>query len=262
MRDLGSVGVLVTRPALQAAPLCRLIETEGGRVIAFPTVVIEPAPDQEALRGRLADVQPADLAIFVSPNAVLHGAALVASLHPRPRIAAIGPATSAALEAAGLRVDVQPRDGYTSEALLAEPALERALHLRIVLVRGGEGRALLDRELRRRGAKVRALDVYVRRRPYVNEHDVATLTRRWQRGEVDIVIATSVETLTNLHALLGRDAAALLKRTPILTSSARVDRAAHRLGHRAPSVIAAGPDPRSLVAALDDWQRRQTGRDR
>jgi uroporphyrinogen-III synthase len=255
------MGVLVTRPAPQAAPLCRLIEDEGARAIAFPTVVIEPAPHPQALRAGLAAFAPVDMAIFVSPNAVLHGAALVAGLHPRPLVAAIGPATAAALGAAGLTADVQPSDGFTSEALLAESALAPPLQLRIALVRGGEGRDLLGRELRRRGADVRALDVYVRRQPFVNEHDAATLTGRWQRGEVDIVIATGVETLTNLHALLGRDAAALLKRTPILTSSARVDRAARRLGHRVPSAIAAGPDPRSLVAALADWQRRQTGRD-
>ncbi|MBA3563217.1 MAG: uroporphyrinogen-III synthase [Gammaproteobacteria bacterium] len=255
-RRLQDIGVLVTRPAPQAVALCRMLEAEGARAISFPTVTIGPAPDLVTLRDKLRAIEPIGLAIFVSPNAVEHGAALVRKLAIQPRIAAIGPSTAGALEAAGLRVNVRPALGYTSEDLLAEPALERIAGLRVAILRGGEGRELLAAELTSRGADVHAFDVYARRLPYVNEHDAAKLTARWRHREIDIIIATSVETLANLHKLLGRDATDFILRTPVVTSSERVGRAALRLGHRLPCLIAAGPDARSLVAALIDWRTR------
>lgn len=257
MKPLASLSVLVTRPAKQAAPLCRMLEAEGASVVAFPTVIIEPVAGFAALGDELYALQPIDVAIFVSPNAVEYGAGLVLGLSKRPKIAAIGRSTAGALEAAGLQVDVCPARGHSSEDLLAEPVLGQIEGRRIAILRGGAGRELLAAELARRGAEVHALDVYARRAPYVNGHDVATLTARWRRREIDIVIATSVETLANLHDLLGDDATAFIRQTPLLTASARVDQAAQRLGHSAPSVIAAGPDARSLVAALVDWRRRK-----
>ena len=44
-RPLSGVGVLVTRPAGQAEPLCRLIEAAGGRAIALPGATILPASE-------------------------------------------------------------------------------------------------------------------------------------------------------------------------------------------------------------------------
>ncbi|MGH8496062.1 MAG: uroporphyrinogen-III synthase [Gammaproteobacteria bacterium] len=257
MKPLAGLGVLVTRPAAQAAPLCRMLEAEGATVIAFPTIVIESVPGLDELRETLHALQPIDLAIFISPNAVAHGAGLVLGLASRPKVAAIGRSTAGALEAAGLPVDVRPARGHTSEDLLGEPDLNQVAGLRIAIMRGGPGRELLASELAARGAEIHAFDVYARRAPYVNEHDIATLTARWRRREIDVVVATSVESLARLHELLGDAATESIRRSTILTSSARVNCAAQSLGHFAPSVIATGPDARSLVAALVDWRGRK-----
>ena len=94
---LTGVTVLVTRPAAQGAALCAEIERLGGSAIAFPAIEIEPL----AIAAATAPVE-FDLIVFVSVNAVEHGAARV-SKGPQTRIAAIGRATAAALAAASRR---------------------------------------------------------------------------------------------------------------------------------------------------------------
>ncbi|CAN5185191.1 N/A [soil metagenome] len=251
--------MLVVRPGTPGMTLCDALAAEGATGIHFPTVAIRPAADPEQLQNRLNALAPVDLAIFVSPNAVAHGAVRVRDLAYRPRIAAIGRATARALNDTGLQVDVQPAAGATSEALLDTPALGRVAGLTVAILRGGEGRQLLAKELTRRGANVHAIDVYVRALPYVKEHDIATLNTRWCNREIDIITATSVETLANLHSLIGRIALDYVLRTPLLTSSARIAVAARGLGHRGDSLIATGPDVQSLVTRLRDWRNTTAG---
>src|SRR6185312_7929856 len=90
---LTDLTVLVTRPAAQCAVLCEEIVRQGGSAIAFPAVEIEPL----AIAAAVAPVE-FDLVVFVSVNAVEHGARQI-SKGSRTRIAAIGRATAAALAA-------------------------------------------------------------------------------------------------------------------------------------------------------------------
>ena len=66
--DLGGKGVLVTRPAGQAAGLCRCVAEAGGRAICFPTIAIQPTQDPAKALHLLAESW--DLMIFISQNAV------------------------------------------------------------------------------------------------------------------------------------------------------------------------------------------------
>jgi len=72
--------------------------------------------------GLLADLEAGSLSpllIFTSPRAVSFGLGqLPGGLTGKCKVAAIGPATARALEAAGVTVTVRPSSGYTSEALL------------------------------------------------------------------------------------------------------------------------------------------------
>ena len=74
---LAATSVLVTRPREQAAALCAKIEAHGGTAIGWPAVKIAPrSADHEAL-ARLDQVEAEDIAVFVSRNAVKHGAQLL-----------------------------------------------------------------------------------------------------------------------------------------------------------------------------------------
>ena len=79
---------------LQAAGLCARVRAAGGEALPWPAIRIAPLE----VPPEATDQPVPDWALFVSANAVRHG---LGGLPPGPRIAAIGPATAAALLAAG-----------------------------------------------------------------------------------------------------------------------------------------------------------------
>lgn len=104
--------VLVTRPARQAEALAEELRARGLTPISVPTVAIAAEPDEAfaAALDRLADF---DWVIFTSVNAVATLAPRLAGerrqdTHGRPRVAAVGPATAAALRADGIEPDHLP----------------------------------------------------------------------------------------------------------------------------------------------------------
>ncbi len=244
---LAGRGVLVTRPAGQAAPLCRLIEAAGGRAIPFPTIEIRPVADPEAARARLGE--PWDLMIFSSRNAVEYALALGADgTWPRvARLAAIGRATGAALAAAGRAPDLTPPERFDSETLTAMPELADMAGKRVLSVRGEGGRTLLATTLRERGAEVWFAEVYRRVRPTV---DTADLLARWP-AEVDLAIATSEEVLLNLIDLLGPAGRDRLVATPLVVVAERTAATARGLGFARVRVAERAEDP-AIVAALGE----------
>ncbi len=244
--DLGGRGVLVTRPADQAEPLCRLIEAANGRPIPFPTIEIIPARDPRAAQDLLA--QPWDLMVFISRNAVEHAVRLTPAAAPWGKarlLAAVGRATAIALGDAGRPPDLVPGERYDSETLLALPELARPLGWRVLIVRGEGGRATLADTLAARGAEVTYAEVYRRARPEV---DAGPLIARWP-SEIHLVTATSDEVLLNLHAMLGDAAARLLGTTPLAVLSERTGLRARELGV-ARVAVAQRADDQALVGAL------------
>lgn len=253
---LSSVGVLVTRPAAQAAGIATLIEAAGGTPVLFPTIEIVEPEDPARLAAVITRLAEFDIAIFISANAVQHGAAAMRRHWPHLpgnlALVAVGPASARALAQQGLGGAVVPADGADSEALLELPLLTDVAGKRIVIFRGQGGRELLAETLRARGAQVEYAECYRRALPRV---DPAALLARWQRGDIDIVLATSREALENLRALLGPAGEALLRATPCIVASERIAEVARAFGMHA--VMARAADDRALVAALEAWRAQQ-----
>jgi uroporphyrinogen-III synthase len=246
--------VLVTRPAPQCALLCEEIVRQGGSAIPFPAVEIEPL----MIAAAAAPVE-FDLVVFVSVNAVEHGAARV-SKGARTRIAAIGRATAAALAAAKLAADIVPDAGFTSEALLAHPQLQLASGARVLIVHGEGGRELLKETFVTQGMTVETLEVYRRKRPQVDAARVAELEARWSDEGIDVVTVTSIETLENLRAMLTERGRQLLSSTTLLVPSRRIVAAAVGAGLRNDAIVAAGADDASMIGALAQWRMRARAR--
>jgi uroporphyrinogen-III synthase len=249
--SLAGVRVLVTRPAEQAGALARMIEAEGGVAVVSPVLAIEPVRDLARVCESVGPASGYDVAVFVSRNAVAHGSALLAGAAAGcPLVAAIGPSTARALEDAGLPVSIRPRAGYSSEALLAEPALQSMRGRRVLIVRGRGGRELLADTLAARGAEVVHAEVYARR-PV--DGDARELIAQWRADGFHLATALSVETLDALLAKLGPAAHELLARTRLVTASARVIQRAAALGLDA--VEADGPYDRAVLEAMVAWAR-------
>ncbi|HTJ16971.1 MAG TPA: uroporphyrinogen-III synthase [Steroidobacteraceae bacterium] len=247
---LTGLTVLVTRPAAQCAMLCAEIEGQGGSAIAFPAVEIEPVAVQATVAA--ADY---DLVVFVSVNAVEHGAQQVIK-SARTRIAAIGRATAAALAAAELAADIVPEAGFNSEALLAHPELQLTSGARVLIVRGEGGRELLRDTFAEHGMVVETREVYRRVRPNVDAAKVAEVEARWSDEGIDVATATSIETLQNLQALLTEHGRQLLSGTALLVPSRRIVAAAVSAGLRGEAIVAAGADDASMIGALAQWRMR------
>ncbi len=237
---LGGCGVAVTRAAHQADELCRALEAAGASTLRFPTLAIEP----------LVPVpQPTDdydWIVYTSGNAVEHAGPLRGL---RGRVAAIGPATAAALAKHGIAAAiVAPGDG--SESLLEALRSQLGAGTRVLLVTGRDGRDLLSRALGARGITVHAAEVYARVRP---ASDPAPLLAARRRGTLHVITITSNAALANLHALLGAQAGALLHDVQLVVASERAVRLARELGIDRAPLVANDASASALVAALAAW---------
>lgn len=250
---LNGIGVLVTRPEHQAAPLCNAINELGGKTLRFPVLEIAPARDLSTLY-RVVDVLDRfDWAIFISANAVEQGLLQVRARREWPstlKVAAIGKRSAETLRQHGLQVDLAPKTDFNSEALLALPQMQAVEGQRVVIFRGVGGRELLANTLRERGAEVVYAQAYQRVRP---QADPTSLLRHWANGEVDIVLVNSAESLANLTEMLGERGQILLKSTPLLVVSERILPLVNRQGFQVTPVLAENATDSAVLAALSKW---------
>ena len=255
MTRLTGIGVLVTRPEHQAAHLCQLIEAEGGAAVRYPAIVIKPRPDRAAIRAAIGPADRYDLVVFVSANAVRFGADILGERRDL-KVAAIGQATAAALNAAGHRVTLMPEEGADSESLLALPQLSDLHGQRVLIVRGTGGRDLLFEAMTERGAQVQYAEVYTREAAYPSLERKTELETLWRQGGVKVYTATSVEILEALVGIITPRCRELLHYTAMVTGSRRVADAATRLGIGSPIVISDSPEDAALVGALVRWREQ------
>lgn len=245
---LNGAGVVITRPARQAASLARGVAALGGRPFVFPAIVILPPDDEAALREVQLNLAHYDVAIFVSANAVEYGvgdpAAWPAHLVPL----APGPGTAAALAAIGIANARVPATTMDSEGMLALPELADVAGKRVVIFRGDGGRELLRTALEARGAAVVQIECYRRARPSAG---ATGLIEAWHDRCIDAVTLTSSEGLDNLWAIFGDEGRAYLAATPAFVPHSAIANHATSLGLR--SVIVTPPADAGLLASLLEY---------
>jgi uroporphyrinogen-III synthase len=242
---LGGAGIVITRPARQAAGLAQEVAALGGRPLIFPAIVILPPADPTALREVQWHLSRYDIAVFVSANAVEYGVADAAGWPARLLTLAPGPGTAAALAAIGIGNVRIPTTTMDSEGLLALPELETVAGKRVVIFRGDTGRELLKNALQSRGAEVTQVECYRRARP---EGGAAGLIEAWRAKRIDAVTITSSEGLDNLWAILDNEGRRYLAAVPVFVPHPRIAEHARRLGLREP--IVTPPADAGLIASL------------
>ena len=256
--SLQGVGVLVTRPEQQATPLCSLLESAGALVLRLPVIDIRPAADASGLRLAVGAIEAFDLVIFTSANAVRFGSPLLDKRRD-VMLAAIGPATARALGEAGYRVAVTPNGGFDSESLLLHPVLAHPAGRRILLIKGVNGRNLLETQLIQRGAQVVVADVYKRERASPSAATLEALEGEFAAGRIQVVTATSVDIAAGLLDIatpaLRRD----LDRVHWLVPGDRVAAALHERGVSGPILRASTAEDQDLVAAVVRWRSSVSG---
>lgn len=249
---LAGVGVLVTRPAHQAGGLIAAIEAEGGVARPFPVIDIEGKAPAE-IAAAAANLAAPDIAVFVSSNAVRFGYGAVAGTGAV--LAAVGPATRDAIEAAGGVAGIVPTGGFDSEHLLEQ--LTDVSGRVVWIVRGGRGRELLATTLRERGATVEYLDVYERKPHRPSAREIAAIEDAWRGGGIDLITVMSVESLQSLLEILPGYCRERLPDTPLVTPSRRVIKTASVEAPGVRTILAAGPRPDDIVRALTSTPTRE-----
>ena len=158
--------VFLTRPQSQSRELADMVESLGLQAVIQPAFSFSAVDVAEQQAEDLADLQTAgadDLVLFTSPRAVEHAMPQIPpGVLPRLRIAAIGPSTAKVLADRGIRVDVKPGRGYTSEDLLGPLAAEAspAGQRQAFIMAAPGGRKKLAKGLGKLGWDARILMVY------------------------------------------------------------------------------------------------------
>jgi uroporphyrinogen-III synthase len=210
MKTLLGKRILVTRAQKQAATLCDALTAEGAQPIPFATIEISPLKDSarlDAALNALADGQYVWV-IFTSVNGVdaCHERMVLSGIDPQvlaaARVAAIGPATAAALRNLGARVDFVPQE-YIAERIL--DGLGDVAGARILLPRAEMARPALAEALTQAGASVDEVPVYHTLQPPPNPLGLAAL-----RQGVDAITFTSSSTVRHFVSLAGNEVGAAL----------------------------------------------------
>jgi uroporphyrinogen-III synthase len=248
---LAGVGVLVTRPAEQAARLMARLQELGALPMLFPALATVGLPPSDALRARLADIKQYDWALFVSPSAARFGLALLpVDLAKSLNTAAVGNGTASALRAAGCQNVRAPETGADSEHLLALPEFTQLAGQRVLIFRGEGGRELIADTLRARGAQVEYAECYRRACP---RGDAQPVLQAFAQGRIQAITAFSGETLDNLLALLGSFGAESARALPLFVPHARIAQHARTLDFA--RVIATAPGEDGVLAGLVEYFR-------
>ena len=240
---LSQLKILVTRPAHLATKLCSRISELGGSAVLFPTLEIIDALDSVA-HNNIKQLSFMDFCIFTSQNAVLKAAPLFAGLSKPTHlsIAAIGQATAKQCQLSQIPVNLVPESDYSTEGLLSLSELQQIQNKKVLIVKGEDGRGELEQVLRSRGAIVTTAIVYRRQCPAATELPIAL-------EQIDIILSTSQESLTNLCYLLKHQQSLLLQKQ-LLVISSRVASHARQLGFVMSPLVATRADDEGIIEAL------------
>ncbi len=204
-KPLLSKKILVTRAVQQAPALSKKLRELSGIPIEFPAIEIAPNPNSEPLDGSIRRLTEYDWIIFTSAQGVRSFVERMAALNlqleslKKFKVAAIGPATAAALERAGGEADYVPKE-YLSERILAD--VGDLAGKRILLPRADIASKELPDTLRSRGALVDEIVAY--RTAIPKDCSSERLKSIFENG-VDIVTFTSPSTVRNLAQILGQE---------------------------------------------------------
>jgi uroporphyrinogen-III synthase len=247
---LAGRGVVVTRPAHQAAKLAGLLREAGAHPILFPVIDIADVDDPAPLVALIDRLEVFDHAIFVSPNAVHKAMTAITARRQLPRdliYAAIGSGSVHELQKFGI-TDVIAPARFDSDALLALPAMSGVAGKRIVIFRGVGGREVLGDALTARGAHVEYAECYRRARA---KSDPAPLFAAWDAQRLDAITVTSSEGVQNLYAMIGAQGGRRLLETPLFAPHPRIADTAHALEFAAVIITPQGDD--GLITGLQQW---------
>ena len=190
--------VLVTRAATQAGKLSEGLRAIGAIPVEVPVLEILPPADFAPLDTALRQLDRYDWLILTSANAVRALAERASRVGisfkqaARPQVAAVGQATAAEAEKAGLQVALVP-ESYVAESLVFALSAQIA-GKRILLARAAVARDVIPDALSKAGATVDVVDAYRNAMPAAAPEQL----RRALAEGIDAATFTSSSSATHL----------------------------------------------------------------
>ncbi len=219
--------ILITKPAHQATVLLQQLHAIGLEGFSFPSIDILPPSNPQSMQQVSQQVDQIDIAIFVSANAVQPAVTLWPADQTPHTIAAIGPATAAALRQHGYDVDLIA-DPPSSEGLLQQPLLraESVVGKHISIFCGENPKNLLPKTLRILGATVQLVTCYRRHCTQPSADNIQQLMQQ----PISCIATSSLESLLNLYQILAPQHIAWLLGKPLIVINANMQQLAIKMG--------------------------------
>lgn len=239
----------------QPDPLLARLTALGATCHNYPVIKIVPAgADDELVKRQVMSFSDYDKAIAISQHAAQLAGWWLDRYWPMQPVGidyfGVGPASAQPLRDLGLTV-VVPESGYSSEALLALPALKTVQGEKIIILRGGQGRDLLEQTLKARGANVDCCELYRRVADSRHRQAIAELLQ----AQSPLVLIYSGQVLDALLTVVPEAYQVKLKSLPIIVPSERVANLARSRGfhsvHLAASALA-----QDVEHSVLDWYTR------
>ncbi len=208
--------IVVTRAREQASALSAQLLAAGAEPIEYPVIGFAPPDDWEPLDRALVALGGYDWVIFTSVNGVrfvlerMRDLGIDTAELTCPSVGAIGPATAAELEQAGIRPTFVPSE-FVAEAVIAQ--IGDVAGQRLLLPRADIAREALVEGLEAKGATV---DNVVAYRTVLGDAETDVVQQLRER-RIDAVTFTSSSTVRNFFSRLeqsglpNREARALLE---------------------------------------------------
>lgn len=252
LQPLAGKRIVLTRPKEQSQELAGRLAQLGAQTLILPAIRIVPRTELQPLDKAIAELDTYDWILFTSANAVTifgerwRAAGQPANGESRWQVAAVGPATAAAVRTLGFEPAFVPA-AYRAEELAA--GLGDVAGRRILVPQASAARPTLVDQLTAQGAEVTVIPVYDTLPAELRQNDLAEL----EQG-VDAVLFTSGSTVRNfVNAVQPHEAAfKQVKRATIFCIGPVTAEAAQESGLPT-RIIAQEATTESLVQAVQTY---------
>ena len=213
-RPLFGKRVLVTRPREQAGELVELLESLGAEAIETPLIRIVPPEDYTPLDDACRSVDAFAWVVFSSANSVdafmsrLREADLDLRALKGVKVCAVGTATAARLAAAGLLVDLVPKEFRAEAVVQAIAASGNVRGVRVLFPRSDIGREIVPEELRKLGAEVTEVVAYRTMIVDLERDGEPDVYKMLLERRIDVVTFSSPSAVRNFVKVFGGEASA------------------------------------------------------
>jgi uroporphyrinogen III methyltransferase/synthase len=203
-RPLLGKRIVVTRAREQASNLVDQLTGLGADCLEYPTIKIVPAADDKPLRDAIVRLSEYKWIVFTSVNGVKYFFDQLFEMGKDARAlghlstAAIGPVTAERLLAYGIKSDIIP-ENYRAESVVDVFRKQDLKGQKILLPRAKDARPVLPVELRKMGAEIDEVPVYLTEKV---QDDADQLIGQLESKTIDMITFTSSSTVRNFRALV------------------------------------------------------------